>query len=109
MVIFLSNFLALLIKVNAAGQDNRSALGVLLVAVNVLLALAVLLASWFTAQQSLDDSRDEDNDFNLAKAMLTAEQDAAEITRLTREEHAMIPSAPFSTIHDDPPSGSPTV
>lgn len=57
MIIFLSNFLALLIKMDAAGEENRSALGALLVAVNVLLVLAVLFTSWFTTQQTVDDSR----------------------------------------------------
>lgn len=42
---------------DAAGEENRSALGALLVAVNVLLILAVLFTSWFTTQQTVDDSR----------------------------------------------------
>ncbi|CAM9376759.1 unnamed protein product, partial [Laminaria digitata] len=92
VVIFLSNFLALLIEVDAAGEDNRSALGGLLVAINVLLAITVFVASCFTARQSVDDSPDEENSFNLAKVMLTAEQDATEIIRLARAEHAMIPT-----------------
>lgn len=53
MVIFLSNFLALLIKVDAAGEGKRSALGGLLVAINVILVLAVLLTTWFTTQQQV--------------------------------------------------------
>lgn len=57
VIIFLSNFLALLIKMDAAGEHNRSALGALLVAVNVLLIIAVLFTSWFTTQQTVDDSR----------------------------------------------------
>ena len=64
MVIFLSNFLALLITMDAAGEDNRSALGGILVAINVLLILAVLVTSSFTVQQSVYDCREEDE--NLA-------------------------------------------
>lgn len=53
VVIFLSNFLGLLIQVDAAGQDNGNILGGLLVAINVLLALAVLMTSWFATQQQV--------------------------------------------------------
>lgn len=59
MVIFLSNFLALLIKMDAAGEGNRSALGGVLVAINVLLVVAVLVTSRFAVQQSVDDFREE--------------------------------------------------
>lgn len=52
-MIFLSNFLALLIKVDAAGEDQRDTLGGLLVAVNVFLVLAVLVTSWFATQQQV--------------------------------------------------------
>ena len=63
---------------DAAGEDNSSAFGDALVAVNMLLALTVFLLSWFPAHQSLDDFRDEDNDFDSARVRLTAGQDAAE-------------------------------
>ena len=72
MVIFLSYFLALLIKVDAAGQESRSALGGLLIAINVMLVLAVLSACWLTVQQTGGNSRDEDA---LTKAIQTVEQD----------------------------------
>lgn len=52
-MIFLSNFLALLIKVDAAGRDNRNIFGGLLVAINVFLVLAVLVTSWFATQQQV--------------------------------------------------------
>ncbi|CAN0207149.1 unnamed protein product, partial [Laminaria digitata] len=90
--IFLSNFLALLIKVKAGEETNRAAFGALLVAVNVLLVLAVVVTSWFAVQQSVDDHRDGDNSFNIAKTMLTAEQDTAEHARLIRSERAPMPS-----------------
>lgn len=74
MVIFLSNFLALLIKVDAAGDGRQNALGGLLVAINIGLVVAVIVTSWFATQQSVDDSRDEDNTLNVVTAMITAER-----------------------------------
>ena len=53
VVIFLSNFLALLIKVDATGEDNRDAMGGLLVAVSLMLVAAVILTSWFSTQQQV--------------------------------------------------------
>lgn len=103
MVIFLSNFLALLIKVDAVSEDNAPALGGLLVAVNVLLVLAVLFTSWFSMQQSVDDSRDDENTFTLARAMLTAEQHAANIIQNTRNRSANISSSAISVGHHIPP------
>ena len=73
LVIFLSYFLALLIKVDAAGADGRSALADLLIAINVILALAVFLACWFTVQQTVESSRDGDSTI-LARTVQTAEQ-----------------------------------
>lgn len=58
MVIFLSNFLALLIRVRAAGEDNRAVLAAILVVVNVFLFLAVVAATWFSTQQTVDNLRD---------------------------------------------------
>ena len=75
VVIFLSYFLALLIKVDAAGQESRSALGGLLIAINVMLVLAVLSACWLTVQQTGGNSRDEDGTIALTKAIQTVEQD----------------------------------
>ncbi|CAM9638404.1 unnamed protein product, partial [Laminaria digitata] len=85
VIIFLSNFLALLIQVDAGDADNRAVFGALLVFVNVLLVLAVLVTSWFATQQSVDDSREEQNSLTLAKTMLTAERYAANSARLNRE------------------------
>lgn len=105
MVIFLSNFLALLIKVDAVGEANEPALGRVLVAINVLLALAVLFATWFAVQQSVDDSRDDENALTLARAMLTAEQQAANIIQNTRSRSAEISSSAISVGRDVPPPG----
>lgn len=88
VVIFLSNFLALLIKVDAAGEGKRSTLGGLLVALNVGLALAVILTSWFATQQSVDDSRDDENMLTVAKTMVTAERLAETSARLNRDDKA---------------------
>ncbi len=74
MVIFLTNFLALLIKMDASEEGNREALGGILVAVNVFLILAVLSTSWFATQQMVDDSREEESALTLAKTMLTFEE-----------------------------------
>ncbi len=74
MVIFLSNFLALLIKVDAAGEGNRTALGGILVAVNIFLILAVLSTSWFATQQSVEEAREDESSLALAKTMLTFDQ-----------------------------------
>lgn len=106
MVIFLSNFLALLIKVDVGGKDDRYAFGVLLVAVNVLLILAVLLTSWFAVQQSVDDSRDDENAFNVAKTMLTAEQDIAKHARFARDRRSTPPPAPSIGMLDSPQRSS---
>ena len=81
----MSNFLALLIKVDAGEEDNRAAFGVLMVLVNMLLVVAVIVTSWFAVQQTVNDSREEENSLAIAKTMLTAEQFAAKSARLTRE------------------------
>lgn len=52
-MIFLNNFVGLLIKVDAPGQDNRDVLGGLLVAINVFLVVAVLVTSWLATQQGV--------------------------------------------------------
>ena len=97
MIIFLSNFLALLIKVKAGEESNRAAFGALLVAVNVLLVLAVLVTSWFAVQQSVHDYREEENSFAIAKTMLTAEQDTVKHARLVRGKDASMSSQSFSS------------
>lgn len=85
VVIFLSYFLALLVKVGVAREGFISALGGMLVAINVILVLAVLFASWFTVQPSTDSSRDEEDTVPLANAMLTVQQDTTKSTRLIRD------------------------
>lgn len=86
MVIFLSNFVALLIKVDAAGEENRAVLGGIMIAVNVLLILAVLSASWFATQQMVDDQRNGESAFAVARTMLTHEQLVADSKRMERAE-----------------------
>lgn len=83
MIIFLSNFLALLIKVEATESNNR-VLGELMVVINVLLILAVLCASWFSTQQTVDDHRDGETALNVAGEMLLFEQLAADSARRSR-------------------------
>lgn len=103
VIIFLTNFLALLIKVDAAGEDSRSALGGLLVAVNVLLALAVIFTSWFALQQSVDDARIDGNALSVARVMLTADRGASQTIRSTGERSATVSSAPCLATHDNLP------
>lgn len=85
MVIFLSNFLALLIKVDSAG-GQQTFLGSILVAVNVLLFLAVLLATWFATQQAVDEHRGGENAVAMAGTMLTFELQAAASSRSMRQQ-----------------------
>lgn len=87
MVIFLSNFLALLIKVDAAGEGNRAGLGGILIAVNMGLIVGVLATSWFATQQAVDDSHDEETSIGLAKTMLTFDQRPAGAAQANREEY----------------------
>lgn len=56
----MTNFLALLIKVDIGNDSSRAAFGVLLVVINVLVALAVIGSSWFTGQQAVNASSEED-------------------------------------------------
>eukprot|EP00752_Nemacystus_decipiens_P008148 g7287.t1 len=86
VVIFLSNFVALLIKVDAAGEENRAVLGGIMVAVNALLILAVLSASWFATQQMVDDQRNGESTLAVARTMLTHEQMVADSKRSERAE-----------------------
>lgn len=100
MIIFLSNFLALLIKADAAGEDRREALGGLLVAINLGLILAVILTSWFATTQSVADSRADDNTFALTKTIATNELLASTRrlqTRDRRHAHMAAPVAPLVT------------
>ena len=88
MIIFLSNFPALLIKVDDGEAGDRDVFGALLVAVNVLLVVIVLITSWFATQQSVDDSREEESPLTMVKSMLTAGQCAANGARLARNGRA---------------------
>ena len=109
MIIFLNNFLALLITVDAVGRDNGLALGGVMVAVNVLLFVAVLFASWFAVKQSVDDSREDENIFTVAKSMLTAEQDVANIIRNIRERSTHSSSSAVSGRPGIPPRSPSTM
>eukprot|EP00752_Nemacystus_decipiens_P008150 g7289.t1 len=85
VVIFLSNFLALLIKADAAGDRNCEVLGGILVAVNVLLFVAVAFATWFATHQAVADTRDGAEALGVARAVLTFEKQAAASARFTRQ------------------------
>ena len=85
MVIFLSNFLALLIKVDAAGEGNGETLGALLVTVNVMLVVAVILTSWFSTQQQVDETKNDENIYNMAMEMVNPDRLSPEKARLARE------------------------
>lgn len=112
VVIFLSNFLGLLIKVDAAGVESRSALGGLLVAVNVLLVFAVLVTAMVDAKQSIGDSGDDDGACATARTMLTAGQDQRNTIQVTRQGTATIwakrPST-LTTLTSITPRGPPVI
>ncbi|CAM9644386.1 unnamed protein product [Ectocarpus sp. 13 AM-2016] len=55
LCIFLSNFLALLIKVDSGADGNHDVFGAIMIGINVFLIMAVLLASWFSMQQTMDE------------------------------------------------------
>lgn len=74
VIIFLSNFLALLIKVDGAGSGRRDVLAALIVVVNVALVGSVILTSWFATQKTVGDSQAGDNPFTVVKSMITAER-----------------------------------
>lgn len=110
MVIFLSNFLALLIKVDAAGEGNRQVLGGILVAINVLLFAAVVLATWLATHQAVVETREGDEALGVARAVLTFEKRAAASARFTRQQtSAPLSSSPmgsgFRMDGDDAPEG----
>lgn len=82
VVIFLSYFLALLVKVDAMGEHGRSAFAGLLIAINVILLLAVFVACWFTVkktvdavQKTADNSRDKNGIITKGVLIQAAEQD----------------------------------
>lgn len=89
MVIFLSNFLALLIKADTAGEGSRSFLGGVMVGINVLLIVAVLSASCLTTQQTVGDHLEGQNVVTDAGTMLAFEQRTAAKARFTREQTAV--------------------
>lgn len=88
VVIFLSNFLALLIKVDAAGGGHRDVLGGVLVAINVLLFVTVVFATWFATHQAVVETRDGETALGVAGAVLTFEKHAAASARFTRQQTA---------------------
>lgn len=74
IVIFFSNFLALLIKVESAGDGRQNALGAIMVVVNVILVVAVITTSWFATQQSVDESREEDTSLAVVQSMMMTDR-----------------------------------
>lgn len=93
MVIFLNNFLALLIKVDTAGRRNREVLGGILVAANVLLFVAVVFATWFATHQAIADTDDGAETLGVAQAVLTFEKRAAASARFTRQQTSALVSS----------------
>lgn len=90
---------------DAGEAGNRDVFGALLVFVNVLLVLAIVVTSWIATQQSVDDSREGETSFSIAKTMLTAERYAANSARLTRKRaKATTLSVPLSVRPGLPPS-----
>ncbi|CAN0013701.1 unnamed protein product [Ectocarpus sp. 6 AP-2014] len=55
LCIFLSNFLALLIKVDSGVDGNHDVFGAIMIGINMFLIMAVLLASWLSMQQTMDE------------------------------------------------------
>lgn len=87
IVIFLSNFLALLIRVEAAEEERQETLGGLLIGVNLVLVIAVLVTTWFSTQQMVEGAREGEDSVgvSVAKTMLTAERLAANDCGTKRE------------------------
>ena len=77
-MIFMTYFLALLVKMGAAGEANRSAIGGFLVAVNAFVILAVLCTAWFAISRMGNNAEHEDETSEQANTkptkMLTAKQ-----------------------------------
>lgn len=102
VVTFLSNFLALLIKLDAA-ESKRDALGGLLIAINVFLVVAVAYTAWFATQQAVDDARDNYNVLDMAKTMVTAAELVANSLRVVRKGKSSFPSdSRFTRSSSDP-------
>ena len=78
VVIFVSYFLALLIRVDAAGEEGRAALASVLIAINVMMVLIVLLGFWFAVRQTVDNTGSDDGTIALIKAIQTTEQDTVD-------------------------------
>lgn len=96
---------------DAGSQDNRSALGVFLVVVNLALFLAAILTSWFAVQKAVDETRDGDNAFRVAKVMLRAERTAFQNIRSTRELDVRPTSSSAQSLagHEVPPFPPPRI
>lgn len=81
IIIFLNNYLGLLIKARAAGNGRLNALGVPIVLVNLALIVAVIVTSWVATQQSVESSWAEDNTLSVARSMITTEHSLSNATR----------------------------
>lgn len=75
-------------------------------AVNVLLFLAVVLATWFATQQAADDHRAGENAAALAKNTMTFELEVAASRRYTREQagSSVNPAPARTDVPAQPPS-----
>lgn len=104
IIIFLNNYLGLLIKTRAAGNGRLNALGVPIVLVNLALVVAVIVTSWFATQQSVENSWAEDNSLSVARSMITTEHSLGNATREKQCNEASLQS--FEPAHLSPDSGS---
>ena len=57
-----------------------------MVAINIMLIGAVLIATWFATQQSVQDHLDGEHALGVAATMLTFEQRVAASSRLSRQQ-----------------------
>lgn len=73
VVIFLSNYLSLLIKVRATEERQLDLLGALLVFLNVALFVAVAFSVWLTTSQSMADPGGDMVAFEVARTMVGLE------------------------------------
>lgn len=73
MVIFLSNYLSLLIKVRATEERQLDLLGALLVFLNVALFVAVAFSVWLTTSQSMADPGGDMVAFEVTRNMVGLE------------------------------------
>lgn len=72
-IIFLNNYLALLIKAQDAGNGRLDALGVPIVLVNLTLVAAVIVTSYIAMHQTIEETRADDSTISVAMSIITTE------------------------------------